>query len=189
MKVTRIGDPNGGTSDGWNRSQVRNGPFNGVNEKFFGLSMEGSGNGTATYGFDVQFTWPAAHTANGLTFSIGDIDNSPRFQDRVWVNTAPATVTRAAAVQGMGTASNPWYSNGGTQSDSGAAGNVTLKYAASTALTTLTISYRNNPAFTLDEQHVGILDLRWCSKRSDARLDAAPRLGWPAVNGEDLHHE
>ncbi len=95
---------------------------------------------------------------------MGDIDNSTSsaFQDRVWVDTAPASVTKAAAVQGSGTSAAPWYANGGTQTDSTTNGNVTLTYANTLALSTLTISYRNNPAYTGDEQHIGILNMRWC---------------------------
>jgi hypothetical protein len=174
MTVTPVNGPLNGGSGGWISNQVRNGPFNGSTGRFYGLSMYGNttnrrgnpnGGANGSFGYDITFSWPAGHTANGLTFSIGDIDNSTSsaYQDRVWVDTAPIQpVAKAAAIQGSGTSAAPWYSNGGNQTDSTTGGNVTLTYPTTLALSSLTISYRNNPSYTGDEQHIGILNLAWC---------------------------
>lgn len=158
MTVTQIG------TFGEPKAQVDTNNF-GLLNNTYRLWMQGTS--SATFGWDVTFTWPVDNPAYHLNFTLTVIDEntgSPGYRDIVYLTPERFSGGQRDPdyVAGNGKSATPWKGAGGVVSPSSVNGNIGTSDAQSGPLNSVTISYRGDSSLYGAMQSIGINNLSWC---------------------------
>ena len=134
------------------------------------LQYTASDSSGSPFGYDVKFEWPTGSHAFNLNFQIGDVDEDitstgAEFRDQVYLEPLLGTgdnATVSSTIAGAGTSASPWYGNAGPQTNVSNQAQVSVSYATTTEISSMTIHFRGVSTYLGGVQNIAITNLAWC---------------------------